>query len=112
MINIQTLYIKEGIYHMQRILSVFLIFALCMGLTVMTGCSKDEQLANGYEGLDFTSYITLPDYNAYSLDAPSAEPVADVDVDAEIESFLSEFAETKEVKEGDRIKYFFLFFFF
>ncbi len=85
---------------MKKIVSVFLIFVLCMGLTVMTGCSKDEPLPNGYEGMDFASYITLPDYNTYTIDEPSPEKVTDADVEANIESFLSGFAANEEVKEG------------
>ena len=85
---------------MKKIVSVFLIFVLCMGLTVMTGCSKDEPLPNDYEGMDFTSYITLPDYNTYTVDEPSPEKVTDADVEAKIESFLTGFAKNEEVKEG------------
>lgn len=85
---------------MKKILSVLLILTLCMGMTLMTGCSKDEPVANSYSGMDFAAYITLPDYDAYTVEAPSAEEVAEADVDAEIESFLSGFAKTEEIKEG------------
>lgn len=85
---------------MKKILSICLIMVLCMGLTVMAGCSKEEPLAHPYEGTDFASYITLPDYDTYALDAVEPEEVTEADVEAEIESFLADFAENKEVKEG------------
>ncbi|MBR4862176.1 MAG: hypothetical protein IKU09_08245, partial [Firmicutes bacterium] len=79
---------------MKKIVSVFLICILCMGLTVMTGCSKDEPLPNEYEGIDFASYITLPDYDAYTLENPSPEEVTDADVEAEVEKYLTQFAQS------------------
>ena len=85
---------------MKKIVSVFLICILCMGLTVMTGCSKDEPLANEYEGIDFASYITLPDYDAYTLETPSPEEVTDADVEADIETFLTQFAKSENITEG------------
>ena len=85
---------------MKKFVSVLLICILCMGLTVMTGCSKDEPLPNEYSDIDFASYITLPDYDAYTLENPSPEEVTDADVEAEIEKFLTQFAKSENVTEG------------
>ena len=62
---------------MKKIVSIFLIFVLCMSMAVLTGCGKSEALESGYEGTDFAAYITLPDYNTYTVAAPAAVEITD-----------------------------------
>lgn len=85
---------------MKKLLSILLIFVLCMGLVTMTGCGKSEELANPYEGMDLSEYITLPDYNQYSLTKPVAAEISDADIDAEIQALLESCMTTEDVKEG------------
>ena len=85
---------------MKKIVSIFLILVLCMSMAVLTGCGKSEVLESGYEGTDFAAYITLPDYNTYTVAAPAAVEITDADVDAEIHVILDEFSKLVEVVEG------------
>lgn len=73
----------------------------------MTGCGGN--LDNPYSKYDLSKYVTLPDYDSYTVDKPDVT-ITDDDIDAAIEEVLKENATQKEVKKGtvekgDTIKY-------
>ena len=92
---------------MKKVLSMALIAVLCIGMVFMTGCGGS--LDNPYSKYDLSKYVTLPDYDSYSVDEPDVT-ITDDDIDAAIEEVLKENATQEEVTEGtvekgDTIKY-------
>ena len=92
---------------MKKVLSMALIAVLCIGMVFMTGCGGN--LDNPYSKYDLSKYVTLPDYDSYTVDKPDVT-ITDDDIDAAIEEVLKENATQKEVKKGtvekgDTIKY-------
>ena len=92
---------------MKKVLSIALIAVLCIRTVSMTGCGGN--LDNPYSKYDLSKYVTLPDYDSYTVDKPDVT-ITDDDIDAAIEEVLKENATQKEVKKGtvekgDTIKY-------
>lgn len=85
---------------MKKIISVMLVLVLSLGLVSMTGCGSSKELANDYENLNLSEYITLPDYDTFTVGVPEAVEITDADVDAQIETILEQSAGQQEVKEG------------
>ncbi len=85
---------------MKKIISAALVLMLSLGLVSMTGCGSSEELTNAYADMDLSEYITLPDYNTFTVDAPEISEITDEDIDVQIESILKESITQEEVKEG------------
>lgn len=92
---------------MKKIVSMMLALVLVFGLFAMTGCGS-EKLTNDYEGLTLSEYITLPDYESYTVGSPEEADITEDEIEAEIQSAL-EAAKTQEdvtegtVEEGDTL---------
>ena len=85
---------KKGIT-MKKILSIVLILTMCLGLiATFTGCGEKDPYAEG-----LSEFITLPDYNKYTVEVPNVE-ITDTDIDAKIQENLEAVAKTETVKEG------------
>ncbi len=84
---------------MKKILSVIMIFVLCIGLVTMTGCGGKDVLENPYEKYNLSDYVTLPDYDSYTIETPDIT-ITDDDIDEAIEEILENAATTQEVTEG------------
>lgn len=86
---------------MKKITSILLIFVLCLGLVSMTGCGgSSKELEHAYMGMDLSKYITLPDYNTYTVEAPEEVEITDADVEAYIAEALKAAETEEQVKEG------------
>lgn len=87
----------KGNFEMKKVLSVLLALSLCLSVAFLSGCGeKDNDL---YKQYDLSEYVSLPDYNDYSVDEISVN-ITDSKIDAEIEERLANASTTKEVTEG------------
>lgn len=92
---------------MKKVLSMTLVAVLCLGMVFMTGCGGN--LDNPYSKYDLSQYVTLPDYDSYTVETPDVT-ITDDDIDEAIQAVLEENSTQKEVKEGtvekgDTIRY-------
>lgn len=82
---------------MKKVLAVLLALSLCLSITLLAGCGeKDNDI---YKQYDMSEYVTLPEYNDYTVDEISVN-ITDSKIDAEIEERLADASTTKEVTEG------------
>jgi len=67
----------------------------------MTGCGKEEKAehVSPFEGMNLEEYITLPDYNVFTVEEPEVNITED-QIDDEIQARLEAAAETESVTEG------------
>lgn len=94
MINLGGKSFEKGIA-MKKFLSIFMILVLCLGLGLtFTGCGEKDPYAEG-----LTEFVTLPDYNKYTVGVPEVE-ITDTDIDAKLQENLEAAAKTETVKEG------------
>ena len=90
---------------MKRFFATLLIIITCLTAAfVLTGCGEKEP----YSGYDLTEYVTLPDYNSFTVEVPEVT-VTDEDLEEELEAILESYATSEDVtegtvQEGDKVK--------
>ena len=86
---------------MKKITSILLIFVLCLGLTMMTGCGDgNKEVKSPYADITLSEYITLPDYSTFTVEGTVTPVISDAEVDAKIQKILESYATEETVKEG------------
>jgi len=94
---------------MKKLTSLVLILVLSLSLFTMAGCgSSSKELTNPYENINLEEYITLPNYDTFTVGEPEVSEATDAEVEEQIQLVL-EGAATQEhvtqgtVEEGDNL---------
>lgn len=76
------------------------VLSLALGMTMLTGCGKKVDGVDQQSMIDkYAAYCDLPDYKGLEYEETKTT-VTDADVDAKIQSLLSQYATSTQVTEG------------